>query len=183
MYVCVYYLLSRVWLFVAPWTVALQASLSMEFSRQEYWSGFPFPSPGILYVYSFNFIHHTLFIYNTVCSIQLYLDLYIFCLLIYCMMFVYSHMPLEYNLPGCRNFVGLEHYHLHLQCPALNRWSAPICVKNVCPPHMSIHAYILQEWSREVERRRPSNLFSMVGPTEIRILLCLFWNPLLKWWK
>ena len=28
-----------------PWTVAHQASLSMEFSRQEYWSGFPFPSP------------------------------------------------------------------------------------------------------------------------------------------
>ena len=34
--------------FVTPWTVALQAPLSMEFSRQEYWSGFPFPSPGDL---------------------------------------------------------------------------------------------------------------------------------------
>ena len=31
-----------------PWTVAPQASLSMEFSRQEYWSGLPFPSPGDL---------------------------------------------------------------------------------------------------------------------------------------
>ena len=31
-----------------PWTVALQAPLSMEFSRQEYWSGLPFPSPGNL---------------------------------------------------------------------------------------------------------------------------------------
>ena len=31
---------------VIPWTVALQAPLSMEFSRQEYWSGLPFPSPG-----------------------------------------------------------------------------------------------------------------------------------------
>ena len=29
-----------------PWTVAYQAHLSMGFSRQEYWSGFPFPSPG-----------------------------------------------------------------------------------------------------------------------------------------
>ena len=29
-----------------PWTVARQASLSMGFSRQEYWSGLPFPSPG-----------------------------------------------------------------------------------------------------------------------------------------
>ena len=31
-----------------PWTVAHQASLSMEFFRQEYWSGYPFPSPGDL---------------------------------------------------------------------------------------------------------------------------------------
>ena len=31
---------------VSPWTLAHQAPLSMEFSRQEYWSGFPFPSPG-----------------------------------------------------------------------------------------------------------------------------------------
>ena len=31
-----------------PWTVALQASLAMGFSRQEYWSGLPFPSPGHL---------------------------------------------------------------------------------------------------------------------------------------
>ena len=30
------------------WTVAHQAPLSMEFSRQEYWSGLPFPSPGYL---------------------------------------------------------------------------------------------------------------------------------------
>ena len=33
---------------VTPWIVACQASLSMEFSRQEYWSGLPFPSPGDL---------------------------------------------------------------------------------------------------------------------------------------
>ena len=33
---------------VTPWTVACQASLSMEFSRQQYWSGLPFPSPGDL---------------------------------------------------------------------------------------------------------------------------------------
>ena len=31
-----------------PWTVAFQASPSMGFSRQEYWSGLPFPSPGDL---------------------------------------------------------------------------------------------------------------------------------------
>ena len=32
--------------FATPWTIALQAPLPMEFSRQEYWSGLPFPSPG-----------------------------------------------------------------------------------------------------------------------------------------
>ena len=37
---------SRVQLFATSWTVALQAPLSMEFSRQEYWSGLPCPSPG-----------------------------------------------------------------------------------------------------------------------------------------
>ena len=40
--------LSRVRLFATAWTVAHQAPLSMEFSRQEYWSGLPFPSPGDL---------------------------------------------------------------------------------------------------------------------------------------
>ena len=35
-------------LFLMPWTVASQAPLSMEFSRPEYWSGLPFPSPGDL---------------------------------------------------------------------------------------------------------------------------------------
>ena len=40
--------LSRVWLFVTPRTVAYQAPPSMGFSRREYWSGLPFPSPGDL---------------------------------------------------------------------------------------------------------------------------------------
>ena len=39
---------SRVQLFMIPWTVACQAPLSMGLSRQEYWSGWPFPSPGDL---------------------------------------------------------------------------------------------------------------------------------------
>ena len=38
--------LSRVRLFATPWAVAYQPSPSMGFSRQEYWSGLPFPSPG-----------------------------------------------------------------------------------------------------------------------------------------
>ena len=41
-------LLSHVQFFATTWTVACQAPLSMEFSRQEYWSGLPFPTPGDL---------------------------------------------------------------------------------------------------------------------------------------
>ena len=40
--------LSCVRLFATPWTVAYQAPLSMGYSRQEYWNGLPFPSPGDL---------------------------------------------------------------------------------------------------------------------------------------
>ena len=40
--------LSRVLLFATPWTAAYQAPPSMGFSRQEYWSGVPLPSPGDL---------------------------------------------------------------------------------------------------------------------------------------
>ena len=40
--------LSHVRLFVAPWTVACQSPLSMESSRQEYWSGLPFLLQGII---------------------------------------------------------------------------------------------------------------------------------------
>ena len=54
--------LSRVWLLATPWTTAYQAPPSMGFSRQEYWSGVPLPSPNkcpypILYVGSI-FDHH-----------------------------------------------------------------------------------------------------------------------------
>ena len=42
------YLLNCFQLFVTPWTVACQTSLSIEFSKQEYWGGLPFPSPGNL---------------------------------------------------------------------------------------------------------------------------------------
>ena len=46
--VCVLSCFSRVWFFAALWTIAHQAPLSKGFSRQEYWSGLPFPSPGDL---------------------------------------------------------------------------------------------------------------------------------------
>ena len=45
--------LSHVWLFTTPWTAAYQAPLSMGFSRQEYWSGLPLPSP-LNWVYFWN---------------------------------------------------------------------------------------------------------------------------------
>ena len=50
-YVCVCahtHTFSHVQLFVTPWTVACQASLSMGFPKQEYWSELPIPSPGDL---------------------------------------------------------------------------------------------------------------------------------------
>ena len=45
---CVCELLSHVQLFATPWTLACQVPLSKEFSRQKYWSGLQFPSPGDL---------------------------------------------------------------------------------------------------------------------------------------
>ena len=46
--------LSRVQLFATPWTVTCQAPLSMEFSRQEYWSELPFPTPGFFWIQESN---------------------------------------------------------------------------------------------------------------------------------
>ena len=43
--------LSRLWLFATPWTAAYQAPPSMGFSRQEYWSGVPLPSPCKIYIH------------------------------------------------------------------------------------------------------------------------------------
>ena len=48
MHVCELSSFSHVRLFATPWTVAHHAPLPMGFSRQEYWSGFPFPAPGDL---------------------------------------------------------------------------------------------------------------------------------------
>ena len=45
---CLVKSLSRVQLFATPWTIAYRAPPSMGFSRQEYWSELPFPSPGDL---------------------------------------------------------------------------------------------------------------------------------------
>ena len=60
-YICIVKVksLSRVRLFVTPWTVAYEAPPSMGFSRQEYWSGLPFPSP---YTYVYICIHIHMYI-------------------------------------------------------------------------------------------------------------------------
>ena len=51
--------LSRVRLFETPWTAAYQAPLSMGFSRQEYWSGLPLPSPRKHYTEAMGKIQNT----------------------------------------------------------------------------------------------------------------------------
>ena len=66
--------LSRVWLFATPWTTAYQAPPSMGFSRQEYWSGLPLPSP----------MDHEIY-FKTVCTELRLFDLWIFILrTVYC---------------------------------------------------------------------------------------------------
>ena len=47
-------LLSRVWLSATPWTAPHQAPPSMGFSKQEYWSGVPLPSPSLILDFSAN---------------------------------------------------------------------------------------------------------------------------------
>ena len=46
--------LSPVWLFVTSWVAACRVPLSIELSRQEYWSGLPFPPPGLLRILTMN---------------------------------------------------------------------------------------------------------------------------------
>ena len=48
MHTCMLSHFSHIQLFVTPWAVTCHAPLSVEFSRQEYWSGLPFPTPGDL---------------------------------------------------------------------------------------------------------------------------------------
>ena len=50
-------LLNHFWLFATPWTEAHQTPLAMAFSRREYWSGLPFPSPGIFPTQGLNSSH------------------------------------------------------------------------------------------------------------------------------
>ena len=69
--------LSRVRPLVTPWTAAYQASLSVGFSRQEYWSGEPFPSPVYMYTY--------------ITSIYSFIDIYVSSLCIYMCTEIFRH--------------------------------------------------------------------------------------------
>ena len=68
-------MLSRVQLFMISWTVACQAPLSMEFSRQEYWSVLPFPSPSVYLEHGFYYTiaTFTMFSFSYWCLPQIYL--------------------------------------------------------------------------------------------------------------
>ena len=64
--------LSHVPLFTTPWTAAYQAPPSMGFSRQEYWSGVPLPSPRFSLI--IHFIHSNIYIYMSIPNPQFILE-------------------------------------------------------------------------------------------------------------
>ena len=64
--------LSHVWLFATPWTADYQAPLSMGFSRQEYWSGVPSPSPIICLDPGNHYTYHSYLLQSLLCSPSLY---------------------------------------------------------------------------------------------------------------
>ena len=68
MHACCHF--SRVWLCANPWTAVHQSPLFMGLSRQEYWSGLPFPSP---FKNEWNHFHKSANVYVAECSLQLYL--------------------------------------------------------------------------------------------------------------
>ena len=88
--------LSRVRLFVTPWTAAYQASPSMGFSRQEYWSGVPSPSPiYMLYIYKHIFaVYVYIYTYIYICCICIYIYLPFMSLYTYvfiCCEYIYTY--------------------------------------------------------------------------------------------
>ena len=72
--------LSHAQLFTTSWTVTCQALLSTDFSRQEHWSGLPFPSPGI-YICIYNYIYliycNIYFMYDWIFNVYTYYGTYI----------------------------------------------------------------------------------------------------------
>ena len=95
--------LSRGWLFATPWTVACQAPLVMELSRQEYWNGLPFPTPTWFVLNRFHVWVRSLSLsdlfhlakYPKVCckwqDFILFYGWIIFCLYVYIYTYIYTH--------------------------------------------------------------------------------------------
>ena len=95
--------LSRVRLFTTPWTAAYQASLPMGFSRQEYWSGVPLPSPNyFLYLSSFSlpwlFFYSYFFSFFVLMSLDAYSDLPILLFILVMVLFQRSRSYMHFNL-------------------------------------------------------------------------------------
>ena len=104
--------LSHVWLFETPWTVAYQAPPSMGFSRQEYWSRVPLPSPILYYtILYYTILYYKSFLWWDVFSSPLFmlkLSCLSFCslvLTILCIIWTQTHVKhkiCKYFLPFCR---------------------------------------------------------------------------------
>ena len=106
--------LSRVRLLATPWTAAYQAPPSMGFSKQEYWSGVPLPSPAPL-IYLYSFLHPTKSRWRSLCCLppgfitsSRRLEHYPYTsVLVECSISVFSLMvsPLDCQLLDCMNHV------------------------------------------------------------------------------
>ena len=97
--------LSHVRFFVTPWTIARQAPLSMEFSRQKYWTGLPFPPLGdlphpgtepmslALQADSLPLSHWGNYIYVCVCvCVCVCICMYIYFIYIMCNLYIFTHI-------------------------------------------------------------------------------------------
>ena len=96
--------LSRIQLLATPWTAAYQAPPSMGFSRQEYWSGVPLPSPQSNRAVAFKFLHHYCFSKeqrNTFLNflIKIYYNKYLssLCVCVCVYIYIHTHIHTHYN--------------------------------------------------------------------------------------
>ena len=111
--------LSRVRLFATPWTAAYQAPLSMGFSRQEYWSGVPLPSPMIwlilpqmsfqLVISSLTVHHIQITNFNSPKHSQFPFFLASLCSYCLCCLKCFSHLA-AHSMPTCPS-----RFHIRLQ--------------------------------------------------------------------
>ena len=99
------------WLFVTPWTVAHQAPLSMEFSRQAYWSGLPFPTLGEYKIKSFTKVKSINFVkvnFHIESKRQKENSIYEFHLIEIFTMHSSSHFRISYTVYSLQLFLGVS---------------------------------------------------------------------------